>query len=73
MGQGSARVKIFVCCEHHFESIATEIQNGLEGPDIEVLRLPFRSQRDHDEVIKESLEEGVGAADAVVVVPGADP
>jgi hypothetical protein len=57
------RVKIFISFKHDYESIATEIQNGLEGPDIEVLRLPFRSQRDHDDVIAESF----------VVVPGPEP
>jgi len=66
------RVKIFISFKHDYESIATEIGSGLVGRDIDVIRLPFSSSRDHDDVIAESLD-AVTAADAVVVVPGPEP
>jgi hypothetical protein len=62
-------VQIFISFQHDYESIAAEIEKGLGDRDIQVIRLPFRFGRDHDEVIKESLR-AVKAADAVVVVPG---
>ena len=71
-GTSLRRVKIFISFKHDYESIATEIENGLVDHDILVVRLPFSSRRDHDDVIAESLD-AVTAADAVVVVPGPEP
>jgi hypothetical protein len=65
-------VQIFISFKHDYESIAAEIEKGLNGHDIQVIRLPFRFERDHDEVISESLR-AVTAADALVVVPGRTP
>ena len=66
------RVKIFISFKHDYEAIATEIANSLAARDIEVIKLPFTSGRDHDDVIAQSLD-AVTDADAIVVVPGPDP
>ena len=63
------RAKVFISYKHEYESIATQIARDLGGNDIEVVHLPFRSGRDHDDVIAESLG-AVASADAVVAVPG---
>jgi hypothetical protein len=62
-------VKIFISFQHDYESIAAEIEKGLNDRDIKAIRLPFRPGRGHDEVISSSLS-AVRAADGVVVVPG---
>jgi hypothetical protein len=72
IGTRLRRIRIFISFMHDYEPIVMEIEKALEGPAIHVIRLPFRRGRDHNDVIKESLG-AVDSADAVVVVPGAEP
>jgi hypothetical protein len=63
------RAKVFISFKHDYEPIATQIEHGLAGTDFEIVRIPFRAGRDHDDVIAESLE-AVRSADAVIAIPG---
>ncbi|MES2921053.1 MAG: hypothetical protein V4819_05885 [Verrucomicrobiota bacterium] len=63
------RVRVFISFKHDHEGIATELEQALADRYIEVIKLPFLSGRDHDDVVRQSLA-AVSAADAVVVVPG---
>jgi len=71
-GTALRHVKIFISFQHDYEPIATEIAKALPARDIAVIKLPFTSGRDHDDVIAQSLD-AVTSADAIVVVPGAEP
>jgi len=66
------RAKIFISFKHDYEGIASELEQGLSDRDIEMIKLPFNSQRRHDDVVRESLD-AVSTADGVVVVPGPEP
>jgi hypothetical protein len=68
-GVSLRRIRVFISFKHDYEAIASAIEQGLACPAIRVIRIPFTSGRDHDEVIEESLS-AVSRADAVIAVPG---
>jgi len=67
-GTKMRRVRVFVSFKHEFEPIADEL-SALNDGSIQLVKIPFREGRDHDDVIAESLE-AVSEADMVIAVPG---